>query len=70
MAEALAAFEAAARIDGHPPDSGERSRHHLAYFRDRFAHLLHGMGFEPARSFTPQAYPTPRGTALAAFNPS
>lgn len=68
MAEALAAFEAAARFDGHPPDSGERFRHLLAYFDDRLTHLPHGGGFEPACLFSPQN--NPRGTALAAFNPS
>jgi hypothetical protein len=69
MAEALAAFEAGARVDGHTPDSGQRFRHHHPYVRGRLALLQLGDGLEPARLFPPAPL-SQCGTALAAANPS
>lgn len=53
MAEALAAFEAGARVDGHTPDSGRRFRTTHPTFGDRLAHFPCGDGLEPARLFPP-----------------
>lgn len=60
MAEALAAFEAGARSDGHTPDSGLRFRLFHSSFSDRLTYLPFGNGREPVRAYAPSAQPQPR----------
>lgn len=58
MAEALAAFEAGARSDGHTPDSGLRFRLFHPSFCDRLTHLPLGMGASRCAPIRPVPSPS------------
>lgn len=58
MAEALAAFEAGARSDGHTPDSGLRFRLFHFSFSDRLTYLPLGMGASRCTHIRPVPSPS------------